>query len=59
MGGSSLVFHVASPFFIDATDPQAQLVDPAVKGTTNVLGSVVRHKAGVRRVVLTSSVAGG
>jgi dihydroflavonol-4-reductase len=57
VGGCRYVFHTASPFFIDASDPQAQLVDPAVKGTLNLLGSVLKHKAGVRRVVITSSCA--
>jgi hypothetical protein len=39
-----------------ADDPQAKIVDPAVKGTKNVLASIDR--AGVaRRVVMTSSIA--
>lgn len=58
VAGSKFVFHLASPFFIEAQDPQAQLVDPAVKGTANLMGSVARHKESVSRVVLTSSVAG-
>ena len=33
--GTQYVFHTASPFFIDAEDPQAQLVNPAVDGTRN------------------------
>lgn len=37
---------------------QRDLVDPAVNGTKNVLSSVVKSKATVRRVVLTSSFAG-
>ena len=57
--GCRYVFHTASPFFIEASDPQAQLVDPAVKGTRNVMESAARNKADVRRVVLTSSCAGG
>ena len=57
--GCRYVFHLASPFFIEAADPQAQLIDPALKGTTNLMNSVVRHKEGIRRVVVTSSVAGG
>lgn len=52
-----LVFHTASPFLLGGiTDPQRQLVDPAVKGTQNVLNSVGRTPQ-VKRVVLTSSVA--
>lgn len=38
-------------------DAQTQLVDPALKGTRNVLESVAAHGSRVRRVVLTSSVA--
>lgn len=57
MAGCELVFHTASPFVISGiSDPQKQLVDPAVNGTRNVLDSVARC-ASVRRVVLTSSCA--
>lgn len=55
--GCLFVFHCASPFFIEAGDPQAQLVDPAVKGTRNVMAAVAHNKGDVRRVVLTSSCA--
>jgi hypothetical protein len=58
VAGSKFVFHVASPFFIETQDPQTQLVDPAVKGTTNLMNSVIKHKDTISRVVLTSSVAG-
>lgn len=47
-----------SPFFIEVEDPNRDLIDPAVKGTENVLQSVVKHKKTVRRTVVTSSVAG-
>jgi nucleoside-diphosphate-sugar epimerase len=54
--GAGLVIHTASPFLTDGIkDPQRQLVDPALKGTRNVLDSVNRS-ASVDRVVLTSSV---
>lgn len=50
------VFHVASPCTLeDPLDPQKELVDPAVKGTLNVLAAA--KKFGVRRVVLTSSIS--
>ncbi|KAM1014793.1 hypothetical protein ACFX2I_044622 [Malus domestica] len=50
------VFHVASPCTLDdPTDPQAELVLPAVQGTLNVLQAA--SKFGVRRVVLTSSIS--
>jgi len=55
--GASVVFHVASPFQVmGVTDPQAELIDPAVKGTLNVLRSVERSPS-AKRVVLTSSTA--
>ena len=56
MKGCELVFHTASPFTSKFTDPQKELVDPALDGTKNVLGSVNRT-ASVKRVVLTSSCA--
>lgn len=54
--GCEGVFHTASPFYHDVKDPQVELLDPAVKGTLNVLGSCAKHPS-IRRVVLTSSVA--
>ena len=43
----------------DVKDPQKDLVDPALLGTKNVLNAAVKSKATVKRVVLTSSFAGG
>ncbi|BAT93472.1 Cinnamoyl-CoA reductase [Vigna angularis] len=54
--GCHAVFHTASPFFFGAKDPQAELLDPAVKGTLNVLKSCLKS-ATLKRVVVTSSVA--
>ncbi|KZV56474.1 cinnamoyl-CoA reductase 1-like [Dorcoceras hygrometricum] len=54
--GCDGVFHTASPFYHQVTDPQAELIDPALKGTLNVLGSCAKTPS-VKRVVLTSSVA--
>ena len=56
MEGCELVFHTASPFFLDSKDAQKELIDPAFKGTRNVLDSVNKTPS-VKRVVLTSSVA--
>ncbi|KAK4482426.1 hypothetical protein RD792_009581 [Penstemon davidsonii] len=50
------VFHTASPFFFDTKDPQADLLDPALKGTLNILNSVAKTPS-IKRVVLTSSEA--
>ncbi len=52
-----VVIHSASPFKVSGIkDPVKQLVEPAVKGTRNVLRAVSRAKS-VKKVVLTSSVA--
>lgn len=56
MEGCAIVFHTASPYTLAVSDPQTELVDPALVGTRNVLGSVNRNE-GVERVVLTSSCA--
>lgn len=58
MAGAEVVFHVASPFFIEADDPQAALVEPALRGTASLFAAVAAQgKGAVRRVVLTSSCA--
>ena len=38
-------------------DAQRDLVDPAVKGTKNLLSAVAKSKDTIKRVVLTSSFA--
>ncbi|MFS8027530.1 putative cinnamyl-alcohol dehydrogenase [Helianthus anomalus] len=54
--GCVCVFHAASPVLLSVDDPQLELLDPAVKGTLNVLKSSVKVES-VKKVVLTSSVA--
>lgn len=54
--GCDGVFHTASPFFFSSSDPQADFIDPALKGTMNVLLSCAKTPS-VKRVVLTSSIA--
>ncbi|KAK4407417.1 Cinnamoyl-CoA reductase 1 [Sesamum angolense] len=61
------VFHTASPFHDPGDNPQvrapffrfllhkAELIDPALKGTLNVLGSCAKSPI-LKRVVLTASV---
>jgi nucleoside-diphosphate-sugar epimerase len=56
MNGCELVFHTASPFTSDFKDAQKELIDPAVKGTANVLNQATKSNS-VKRVVLTSSCA--
>jgi len=56
MEGCSVVFHTASPFTTTVSDPQKELIDPAVKGTENILNTANRT-ASVQRVVVTSSCA--
>ncbi|MEM5470662.1 NAD-dependent epimerase/dehydratase family protein [Hoeflea sp. AS60] len=56
MAECAVVFHTASPFTSKFSDPQRDLVDPAVKGTRNVLETANRTPS-VTRVVVTSSVA--
>ncbi|XP_048134584.1 phenylacetaldehyde reductase-like isoform X2 [Rhodamnia argentea] len=54
--GCGAVFHTASPVVFSASDPQAEIVDPPVRGTLNVLKSCAKV-ASVKRVVVTSSMA--
>ncbi|KAJ0980955.1 hypothetical protein J5N97_009210 [Dioscorea zingiberensis] len=56
VNGCECVFHTASPFYYSFEDPQADLIDPAVKGTLNVLGSCAKISS-IKRVVVTSSMA--
>ncbi|MCB9523415.1 MAG: NAD-dependent epimerase/dehydratase family protein [Myxococcales bacterium] len=56
MAGCEVVFHTASPFTTQVTDPQKDLVDPAVQGTRNVLAQA-NATPSVKRVVVTSSCA--
>uniref|UniRef100_A0A803PWW0 NAD-dependent epimerase/dehydratase domain-containing protein n=1 Tax=Cannabis sativa TaxID=3483 RepID=A0A803PWW0_CANSA len=54
--GCSGVFHLASPCIVDEVhEPEKELLDPAVKGTINVLTAA--KEAGVGRVVVTSSIS--
>ncbi len=56
MQGCELVYHTASPFTSNFDDPQKELIDPAVKGTANVLNQASKTET-VKRVVVTSSCA--
>jgi nucleoside-diphosphate-sugar epimerase len=56
MEGCELVYHTASPFTLGVKNPQKDLVEPAVKGTENVLNTA-KEVASVKRIVVTSSCA--
>lgn len=56
MEACELVYHTASPFSSVVDDPQKQLIEPAVKGTANVLAQANKTPS-VKRVVVTSSCA--
>lgn len=50
------VFHVASPVpYTTGPNPEVEVIEPAVKGTLNVLKACVEAK--VKRVVVVSSIA--
>lgn len=56
MQGCKVVIHTASPFFTQPKqDAQKELIEPALKGTENVLNTASQQQQ-VERVVLTSSV---
>ncbi|CAN8305754.1 unnamed protein product [Cochlearia groenlandica] len=54
--GCDAVIHTASPVSLIVTDPEAEMLDPAIKGTMNVLKSCAKVSS-VKRVVVTSSMA--
>jgi dihydroflavonol-4-reductase len=51
------VQHVASPFPAAVPDDEMTVIGPAVDGTKRVLSAAAATEGGVKRVVLTSSVA--
>ncbi len=53
--GCEVVIHTASPYVLTPKDVQRDLLQPAIAGTRHVLEAAA--KAGVKRVVLTSSMA--
>lgn len=56
MEDCELVYHTASPFTLNVKDKQRDLIDPALKGTANVLETANKTPS-VKRVVVTSSCA--
>ena len=55
MRGLEYVMHVASPVPQGRISSEDDLIQPALQGTRHVLEAA--HKAGIKRVVMTSSVA--
>jgi nucleoside-diphosphate-sugar epimerase len=56
MLGCEVVFHTASPFTLEVDNPVKELIEPAEKGTANVLNQATKTKT-VKKVVVTSSCA--
>lgn len=54
--GADAIMHIASPFILDFKDAQKDLIDPALKGTQNVLQAANRSGT-VQKIILTSSAA--
>ncbi len=52
--GCDFVMHVASPFVSSIPKDENELIKPAVEGTLRALNAA--HEAGIKRVVLTSSM---
>ncbi|KAF2489378.1 NAD(P)-binding protein [Lophium mytilinum] len=51
------VIHTASPFVMEVENNERDLLDPAVKGTTEILKAIKKNNPAVKRVVITSSFA--
>jgi nucleoside-diphosphate-sugar epimerase len=51
------IIHTASPFPSKFEDPVKDVLDPAIKGTTNVLRAAKKYGSQVKRIVITSSFA--
>lgn len=49
------VLHLASPFLLQVEDNERDLLQPAIRGTEQVLESVHKYGPDVKRVVITSS----
>ncbi|KAL0939795.1 NAD-dependent epimerase dehydratase [Colletotrichum truncatum] len=51
------VLHTASPFNYRVVSSNLDFIDPAIKGTTEILSGIARVAPSVKRVVMTSSMA--
>ena len=53
----TVFLHTASPFHFNITDPEKDLLIPAVEGTKNALSAIATYGSQIKRVVVTSSFA--
>ncbi|KAJ3703137.1 hypothetical protein LUZ61_006842 [Rhynchospora tenuis] len=53
--GTDGVFHLASPNILEAQNPQTEILDPAIKGTLNVLQAAKNY--GIKVVLVSSNCA--
>ena len=51
------MIHTASPFVVSVKDNKRDLLDPAIKGTANILSATKQFAPNVKRLVITSSFA--
>lgn len=49
------VLHTASPFYYDHSDPEKEILGPAINGTVGILHTIKKYGPNVRHVVVTSS----
>ncbi|KAJ5537745.1 hypothetical protein N7494_007224 [Penicillium frequentans] len=57
MDGIDGVIHVASPFFLDTTNNEQELILPAINGVKSILSASAKEGSKIQRIVLTSSFA--
>ncbi|KAH6883771.1 D-lactaldehyde dehydrogenase [Coprinopsis sp. MPI-PUGE-AT-0042] len=56
--GVQAIEHTATPLSISNPNPKPEdFIEPAIKGTVGVLESALKYKNGIKRVVVTSSLA--
>ncbi|KAJ5771860.1 hypothetical protein N7520_002389 [Penicillium odoratum] len=51
------VIHVASPFFLNTTNNEQELILPAINGVKSILSASAKPGSKIQRIVLTSSFA--
>jgi nucleoside-diphosphate-sugar epimerase len=51
------IIHAASPFNFSTAKTVSDFIEPALRGTTEILKSAAKHAPGLKRLVITSSFA--